>query len=323
MHVRGHRGTVSFVEWLSHDRLLTVGADRRLLVWRIPQSTIEADVRAGDRPICGCTVSPDRTRICVADLDGIVRLYDTDGLTLGPTWKASLLGVSGLRFSPDGRYVASAGGGGDPVIWDIATRTAVADLRETVRFTTFVAWCPTGTRVVFGYSTKEHLISVSTADWRVEWKRRPLVRLMESPSTRRGRSSSPGRTRVVHVLDPATGRTPRTARVPHRTVERHRAPSFMGADASAQVREGPVAWADDEFRMHISDAARSQERSTILFFLMSRAVLRAGGRSRRGKTCHRRHARTGIGVWTIGRGEVDRRRCKAWLSILRCVAGLR
>ena len=302
--VDGHRGRVTSVHWLGGDRILTSGSDQRIIVWDSARATIERERRSDGRHLTACAVSADSMRICTADMDGTIHVYDANDLSAVASWKANILSITGLAFSPDGRRIASAGGGGHARIWDIATSTMVADLHDAVRVTNFVEWCPTGARVVFGaesHSSSPRLVSIDAAHWRLEWRDAQVAWLHGIAFDQDGRLVAATARGDLHVVDAATGKTTRTLGSTIKPERRkHR---LEGSRCISAGRRGPVAWADDEFQIHVSDAALSKETSRIAPTDMRCRALALDPEGRRlavggtrGQLC----------VWTVGSSQRER-----------------
>jgi WD40 repeat protein len=93
-------------------------------------------------------VSPDGKRLATSGQDGIVRIWETETGNFERALVGHEGGVAGMAWSPDGKYLASAGYY-NTRIWDSATGMPVRILRGKYGVS-LVAWSPDGTRLLTG-----------------------------------------------------------------------------------------------------------------------------------------------------------------------------
>jgi WD40 repeat protein/RIO-like serine/threonine protein kinase len=73
--------------------------------------------------------SHDGRLLAASSLEGIIRLWDTNGLQPIDVLRGHLIGVNAVVFSPDGQRLASGSQGDEAVkLWDVPTRQEVATL---------------------------------------------------------------------------------------------------------------------------------------------------------------------------------------------------
>jgi WD40 repeat protein len=154
-----HRGPVMALAWCADSRLATAGADKRILLWEMPEGKVLHTLTAS-AVVRALAVSPDSKRLASAE-DATVQLWDastgkaTSKLT-GPT--DALLCVA---FSPDGMRLAAGGYDRRLYLWDLATSKKLvevpahppipANTEETpVTVVGAVAFSPDGKEVAVG-----------------------------------------------------------------------------------------------------------------------------------------------------------------------------
>jgi WD40 repeat protein len=101
--------------------------------------------------VVGLAFSPDDTLLAAGSSDGVVSLWNLparQGTWLGRHSE----GVICVAFSPDGKLLASGGWDKSAKIWDVATKKAVADLKDLPEIVTAIAFSPDSKLIAVGIS---------------------------------------------------------------------------------------------------------------------------------------------------------------------------
>lgn len=110
-------------------------------------------VYTGAAPLPSIDVSPSDPLIAVAGFHEVILLNSANGKLQGRMVGLSPR-INSVRFSPDGKRLAAAGGtpavGGEVQIWDVDTRELKLSLPVTFDALTGVSWSPDGTKLAFG-----------------------------------------------------------------------------------------------------------------------------------------------------------------------------
>jgi len=100
-------------------------------------------------PVAGLAFSADGTRAASVAQDGTVALWDPSSLRLIVSFKGHMQGAHGVTFSPDGRRLATGGGGREAVkLWDMATYRDLMTLSGQGSVFSFVAFSPDGKSLI-------------------------------------------------------------------------------------------------------------------------------------------------------------------------------
>jgi RNA polymerase sigma factor (sigma-70 family) len=122
----GHHGSVRSVEFTPDGKSLwSLGQDRSLIHWDLATAVGKwffggpvVGVKMGDQTAC----SSDARLVATGGYqDGEIRLWDNAGHELGTLGRHDG-GIVRVLFSPDNKFLATAGRGGGVRVWDVATR---------------------------------------------------------------------------------------------------------------------------------------------------------------------------------------------------------
>jgi WD40 repeat protein/serine/threonine protein kinase len=133
------------------SRLLAVGARTGAVRWLNAETgELLAESRVAHRhPVVGMAFSEDRSRAASVAEDGTLAIWDSSSFQLIDVFKGHMLGAHGVAFSPDGRRLATGGGGRQAVkLWDVSTHRELMTMPGQGSLFSFVAFSPDGTWLV-------------------------------------------------------------------------------------------------------------------------------------------------------------------------------
>ncbi len=120
------KGAIHRVDIRNGDvRTLVVGEGGVLTVYNLSWRAPEYSDDTFGRPVQAAALSPQGDLVAIGTDVGDILLWDPDTQTVVNTLKLHTDAITGLRFSPDGTYLASLDATGRAVIWDTQRWVAV------------------------------------------------------------------------------------------------------------------------------------------------------------------------------------------------------
>jgi WD40 repeat protein len=95
------------------------------------------------------SLSPDRTRVVTAGIDGMIRIWDLSNGKMLRVMVGHASDVSSVAWSPDGRLIASGGYGDSRIrVWNAANGMPLRVFRCPAGYVAYVAWSPVGSELL-------------------------------------------------------------------------------------------------------------------------------------------------------------------------------
>jgi cytochrome c len=154
--LRFHDAAVNAVAYLRDGRVVTAGADGKIVIWTPGKPDPERVLEGHSAPVASIAVSPDGQTLASAAWDRTVRLWPLAGGS-PRVLEGHAQNVNGVAFTPDGKAVVSAGYDATVRIWPLAgggetIRTLASPLNG-------VAVAPSGEIVAAGADGKLYFLS--------------------------------------------------------------------------------------------------------------------------------------------------------------------
>jgi eukaryotic-like serine/threonine-protein kinase len=125
-----HKGRIQCIAWAEAGHILaTVGDDESVCFWGMP----DLNRNDGQRTVGAHATAFNRETTMVASGGGgTIRVLDVASRGLRATFSQHRSHIESLRFSPDGRQIASGGGDGVLYLWDLASHRGWATVPRRV-----------------------------------------------------------------------------------------------------------------------------------------------------------------------------------------------
>lgn len=150
---QGHSSFVHQVAWSPDSTYIASGGDDKIVqVWHASTGVLIKTYNGHTESITAITWSPDGTRIATGSNDGAMHVWDISAgrhiwhhdAHFDRPWPC-------LKWSPNGRYIASSGGRDSSVdIWDASTGELLLTYHGHSSSVKAIAWSPDGSRIVSG-----------------------------------------------------------------------------------------------------------------------------------------------------------------------------
>ena len=124
------------------------GLPRR--VFDLGDGHVIATLNADGLALTGSAVSPDHRTLALSDDSGAVDLWDIKTWERKARLRGHLTGVGQVAFSPDGKRLATGGGGNEAIkLWDVETLQQICNLPVRSDYTTQLGFSSDGRSLVF------------------------------------------------------------------------------------------------------------------------------------------------------------------------------
>jgi cytochrome c len=178
--MRGHDAAVNAVVYLKDGRIVTAGADGKVVIWTPGKSTPDKVLSGHKGPIVTLAVSPDGETLASGSWDHTIRLWPLKGGE-ARVLEGNSQNVNGVAFTPDGKALVSAGYDTTLRIWSLAPGGGTIVRRLPTPLNT-VAVAPDGEIVAAGATGKVFFVSAKgQIEGEIEASQTPVIDVAISP----------------------------------------------------------------------------------------------------------------------------------------------
>ncbi|HLO33841.1 MAG TPA: WD40 repeat domain-containing protein [Anaerolineales bacterium] len=158
--LNGHAASVRSLAFSPDGKTLVSGSDdHTLILWDLQTGRQIGQLSGHTDDVKTVAFSPDDQTLASGSADHTVALWDVSTALGASTQSGGLIGrplnahanwVLSIAFSPDGKTLASSGGDGQLILWDVATGQPVRQLSGTTDWVSSVAFSPHGALLASG-----------------------------------------------------------------------------------------------------------------------------------------------------------------------------
>lgn len=181
----GHGREVLHAMFTPTGMAMSAGADSTIRIWDPLTGSEIKKIPTSFLPMAA-DMSPDGSKIVAIGRFGPSMIFDTSGTPLRPL-KGSEASQFTARFSPDGRFIVTAGGHIKPRIWDVETGNELRALSGVVREVLSVRYNPDGTRIIAAADRSALIYDATTGELLTSLKDQHLERVHDASYSPDGR----------------------------------------------------------------------------------------------------------------------------------------
>jgi WD40 repeat protein len=102
------------------DKALIATGDGVVIIMDIPSFSVQKHIKISDKSIRSIAINPLNREFATGDSESRVSIFSMDGFALKRTVNSHSNSVFSVQYSPDGRYLFTAGRDAHLMIWDVA-----------------------------------------------------------------------------------------------------------------------------------------------------------------------------------------------------------
>jgi WD40 repeat protein len=102
------------------DKALIATGDGVIIVMDIPSFSVQKHIKVSDKSIRSIAINPLTGEFATGDSENNVHIFEMDGFLWKKTIRSHNNSVFTVQYSPDGRYLFTAGRDAHLMVWDVA-----------------------------------------------------------------------------------------------------------------------------------------------------------------------------------------------------------